>query len=145
MTGPSLFWRSRAEGLFKHRSRKHDVYGRAKMLRKVMRARRLRSDFFDSRLFSDPCWELLLELYNASASKRRLSMGALCKAANVAAATAMRRLNQLISLDLVRRVKDPNLSRRIVIIELTERGVGAMEAYLDRLAGFSGHCLAGRR
>jgi hypothetical protein len=57
-------------------------------IRAVIRARRLRNQFFADELFADPAWDMLLDLFAAGLEKRRVSVSSLCIAAAVPPTTA---------------------------------------------------------
>ena len=97
--------------------------------------RRLRSQYLPSDLFSDPCWEMLLDLYDASLSNAEVTVTSLSAASGVPATTALRRIDELQRHDLIARIEDKDDKRR-TIIRLTEAGLKAVErffeAYLER-------------
>ena len=95
-------------------------------VRLILRARREREAIFGDQLFADPAWDILLEAYASSLSEQRLSIGALCEAAAVPSTTALRWLTKLEQDGWLRRRADP-LDARRWWVELTERGVSAME------------------
>ncbi len=59
-------------------------------VRRTIRARRLRDQFFGTALFEDPGWDMLLDLYAAELERGRVSVSSLCIAAAVAPTTALR-------------------------------------------------------
>src|SRR5690242_2157665 len=62
----------------------------------VIRARRMRTFFLSSDLFAEPAWDMLLELFHAELSHRRVAVKHLCAAAAVPATTALRWLTTLV-------------------------------------------------
>lgn len=103
---------------------------RAQSIRAVLQQRRRRSDFFDTRLFSDPAWDILLALYSAQLDQRRVSIAALCRRGGIAGTTALRWLALFETQELTTRRPDP-LDGRRVYLELSVKGVAAMDAYFD--------------
>jgi DNA-binding MarR family transcriptional regulator len=95
------------------------------------RRRGLRRKLFDPNLFGEPAWEILLALYVADDVERRLSIAQLTAVTHVPLTTALRWLAHLEDHDLVSRTIAPD-DQRIVLIELTETGRRAMNAYLSR-------------
>lgn len=97
--------------------------------------RRLRNQYLPSDLFSDPCWEMLLDLYDAALANAEVTVTSLSAASGVPATTALRRIDELQRHDLITRVEHKDDKRR-TIIRLTEAGVKAVsrffEAYLER-------------
>jgi DNA-binding MarR family transcriptional regulator len=91
--------------------------------------RRRRADFLSADLFAEPGWEMLLALYEANCAGHRMTSTNLCSASNAPPTTALRWLDNLAELGLVRRRKNP-LDGRIVFIELEPNARTAIEAYL---------------
>lgn len=61
----------------------------AEALRVMIRARRLRANFFPADLFADPAWDMLLDLLQAELVQHRVPVSSLCLAAAVPATTAL--------------------------------------------------------
>jgi predicted transcriptional regulator len=97
-------------------------------LQKIIDARRLRAKFFDSNLFADPAWDILLDLYRAHLAQQRICVTSVCFGAGVPVSTALRWLNALEERNLAKRSQDPLDGRRF-FVELTEQGVSAMSGY----------------
>ncbi len=53
----------------------------ARDVREVIRARRLRDQFFERGLFEDPAWDMLLDLFAAELEQTQVSVSSLCIAA----------------------------------------------------------------
>ena len=103
----------------------------------LMRARRRRARHFNSDLFADPAWDMLLKLYAAELGQRRVSITKLGLASGVPATTALRWLTTLQKEGLIQRQSDPLDGRRIYV-SLTDAGSRAMTAYFQDLpAGLS--------
>ncbi len=99
---------------------------------KIFEARRVRSQFFDRELFSEPAWDMLLALYCMSTSGKRLTVSGLGHAAGYAVATAMRWQDRLIEAGMI--VREPSaVDGRIIYVELSASGVKAIDNYLSRL------------
>lgn len=99
------------------------------LVRAMIRARRLRDQFFRSEIFADPAWDMLLDLFAARLEKRRVAVSSLCIAAAVPPTTALRWIKSLCDQGLFLRHADVEDGRR-VFIELSEDAAAAMEAYL---------------
>jgi DNA-binding response OmpR family regulator len=104
--------------------------GRKRALGNLKTIRRLRSQYLPSDLFSDPCWEMLLDLYDASLSRAEVTVTSLSAASGVPATTALRRIDQLQGHDLIVRIEDRDDKRR-TIIRLTEAGLKAVEKFFE--------------
>jgi hypothetical protein len=101
----------------------------AGLVRTMIRARRLRDQFFHSEIFADPAWDMLLDLFAARLEKRRVAVSSLCIAAAVPSTTALRWIKSLSDQGLFVRIADPEDGRR-VFIELSDGAAAAMENYL---------------
>ena len=103
----------------------------AQRIRTRLRQRRLRTEVFGDALFSDPSWEMLLDLYASTLEGRRVSISSLCIAADVPHATAWRRLSALIDRGILTRTDDPD-DRRRSFVSFTETGRVRIETYFSR-------------
>lgn len=93
-------------------------------------ARAARSRFFKASLFSDPAWDILLELFAAEQEGRRVSISAAGLTAGIPLTTALRWINALEREDLVERAADPTDARR-TFLKLTENGRRSMTLYFQ--------------
>lgn len=98
------------------------------VIRKVIRARRLRARFFSEELFADPAWDMLLDLLQAEIAHLRVPVSSLCIAAAVPATTALRWLKTLVKEGLFLRRADPHDGRR-VFVELAPKTSEALRRY----------------
>ena len=108
------------------------------MVRQVIRARRLRSRFFDEDLFADPAWDMLLDLLQAEIAQLRVPVSSLCIAAAVPATTALRWLKTMTDQGMFLRRADPHDGRRI-FVELSPEASGAMRRYFAEVGLDCGH------
>lgn len=95
----------------------------------IYRFRRKRDDFFRDSLFSDPGWDILLELYRLRLEGRRASVKSVCIASGVPPTTALRWINILISKGLLERTNDLR-DHRVRWIALSDEGYGTMREFL---------------
>ncbi|WP_265530215.1 MarR family winged helix-turn-helix transcriptional regulator [Sphingomicrobium marinum] len=100
----------------------------ADQVRREIQARRRRYDHFDHTLFSDPAWDMLLELTEADLKRQEVPVSALCMAANVPPTTALRWIRTMCERDIFRRRPDAQDGRR-VFIELEPDARAAMHCY----------------
>ncbi|WP_106639923.1 winged helix DNA-binding protein [Allosphingosinicella vermicomposti] len=110
----------------------------AQQVRNIIRARRLRDQYFGADLFADPAWDMLLDLMAARLEQQRVAVSSLCIAASVPATTALRWIKALTEQGLFVRSADPQDGRR-VYIELSETAAAALAAYLraaQRISSF---------
>lgn len=106
---------------------------RPNYLRALVAARADRDAIFQSGLFSDPAWDMLLDLAVAEASGRPISVTSLCIASGAPTTTALRRIEDMKEAGLLDRIPDPQ-DRRRVLVHLTEEGRKRMEAFVQRHA-----------
>ena len=107
-------------------------YEKLMAVRRALQARRQRGQYFNCGLFSDPAWDILLELYAAATSQRRLAVTRICERTRTAMTTALRWIGALEQEGLVRREPNP-LDGRQVFIVLTNKAIHTMDTYLDDL------------
>ncbi len=100
----------------------------ARDVRRLIRLRRVRDQFFDAELFADPAWDMILDLYAARLEHGRVAVSSLCIAAAVPATTALRWIKALTTAGLFERRQDPHDGRRI-FVALSDNGTAAMHAY----------------
>ena len=99
----------------------------------VIRARRLRAQFFPEQLFADPAWDMMLDLFHAELTQQRVTVSNLCAAAPVPPTTALRWLSNLVDREFFVRRADPTDGRR-VFIELAPKVSVAMKQYFAEQA-----------
>ena len=95
----------------------------------IFRARRRRSKRFDASLFSEPAWDMLLELFVASIRERPISASGLCRAADVCETTGQRWIKLLEAHGLVRppSVSEDEDFRQV---EISDSGFETMRQYV---------------
>ena len=103
-------------------------------IRRTIRARRLRDQFFGPALFEDPGWDMLLDLYAAELEQARVSVSSLCIAAAVAPTTALRWIARMTDTGLFERRPDMHDRRRAFMV-LSERASEAMRGYILATTG----------
>jgi len=97
-------------------------------VRNIMQARLARNSCFPGDLFSDPAWDMLLDLYAAELGQFRVSVTGLCIASNAPTSTALRWINTLEQQKLIERHPDPLDGRRF-FMSLTRDAVQRLERY----------------
>ena len=98
--------------------------------RAEMRARIHRGLFFKESLFSDPAWDILLDLFIATTDGGRRTVSTVGLAGNVPQTTALRWVSALEAEGLIVREPDP-LDGRRVFLDLSEAGFAAMTRYFQ--------------
>lgn len=101
-------------------------------IRRAIRARRLRNQFFGDALFEDPAWDMLLDLYAAELEHAQVSVSSLCIAAMVAPTTALRWIAKMTEAGLFVRQPDPQ-DRRRAFMALSPRASEAMRSYVTAI------------
>ena len=99
-------------------------------IRQLIRARRLRDQFFGTGLFEDPAWDMLLDLFAADLERARVSVSSLCIAAAVAPTTALRWIGRMTDAGLLERQPDP-FDRRRAFMALSPRARTGMTGYVE--------------
>ena len=103
-----------------------------RLVRRIIRQRQLRTKFFDTELFADPAWDILLDLTAARAEHMRVSVTSLCIASGVPPTTALRWIRQMTEAGLLERVDDES-DRRRAFIALSDGAADAMAHYFAEL------------
>lgn len=106
---------------------------RCAMFLRMLRVRAARRHFFESMLFSDPCWDMLLDLMAARVTGKQVSVTSVCLAADIPPTTGLRRIEDLVKAGFVRRTPDPIDGRR-TFVELTEQAVSQLNDYFAWIA-----------
>ncbi|NNC72634.1 MAG: winged helix DNA-binding protein [Sphingomonadaceae bacterium] len=99
-------------------------------LREELSERHRRREIFDRHKLSGPIWDIVLNLANAAAEDKPLSVSSLCMLANCPQTTALRHIYDLERDGLLVRVRDPNDGRRR-FAHLSAEGLKLMRRYLD--------------
>jgi DNA-binding MarR family transcriptional regulator len=85
-------------------------------------------------MFSDPAWDVLLELYAFELSQQRITLTQLGVMSHVPATTVSRWITALEGEGLVERKID-HLDSRRVYVALTRKGTFAMDGYFRAGSG----------
>ncbi|MDB5692808.1 MAG: MarR family transcriptional regulator [Alphaproteobacteria bacterium] len=83
--------------------------------RKLLRMRRLRESMLGGQFFSDPAWDILLDLYVRTSSGGTVSASGLGLSSMVPSTTALRWISAMVDAGLLVRDPDPNDGRRALI------------------------------
>jgi hypothetical protein len=103
-----------------------------RLVRRIIRQRQLRAQFFGGDLFADPAWDMLLDLTAARAEHARVSVTSLCIASGVPPTTALRWIGQMTEAGLLERVEDES-DRRRAFLDLSDKSAEAMARYFHEL------------
>ncbi len=97
-------------------------------VRGLIKARRLRDQYFDSELFADPAWDMLLDLMAARLEGTKVAVSSLCIAASVPPTTALRWIKTMTEEQIFLRKADEQDGRRI-FIELSDEATAGMVGF----------------
>ncbi|MFO1087120.1 MAG: response regulator [Reyranellaceae bacterium] len=103
---------------------------RRQALNDLRAIRRVRGQHFAAELFSDPNWEMLLDLYAGAIEHQDVTVTSLGAASGVPLTTALRRMETLQSHGLIQRLEDKG-DRRRTIVKLTDDGLNAVERFFE--------------
>lgn len=101
------------------------------LARKIYDLRHKRDQFFHNGLFSDPAWDIILDLYISEADQKEISITSACIAAGVPASTGLRWITILIQNGHVERYEDSTDARRS-FLRLTPSARDSLEALLSQ-------------
>lgn len=96
----------------------------------IYRSRQNRQNYFEPSLFTEPAWDMLLDLFIAKVRGARVSTTSLCLAAGTPQATGIRWIGILDEQALVRRLRAPD-DARLSLVEITPKGFQLMRRCLS--------------
>lgn len=105
---------------------------RMKLIKDLQKQRTLRSDLIECDAFSDPAWDIFLDLSAAHYANQQVSVSSACAATDAPFSTALRYVNRIVEANLAIRYDDPNDKRRN-LIALSELGQQRIQAYLTQV------------
>lgn len=109
------------------------VTARSNTLRKLRAVRRIRARVMSADLFADPCWDMMLDLYDAYRRDASLTTTVLAEEAHIPLTTAIRRLDTLAEHGLIARRQDGS-DRRRTLVELSEVGIEALDKFFEQFS-----------
>lgn len=99
-------------------------------VRSIIRNRKKRAQFLDPTLFTDPAWDILLDLTSAALEGKPVPASSASAASQAPLSTALRYIRQLVDSGLVRSWRDTEDKRR-TLLELEPETFRAMQDYLS--------------
>lgn len=117
-------------------SSEQPVLSRKALLAKAEAAykeRRRREKLLGKKLFGEPAWDMLLDLYTNSLKGRNVSTTSLCGASMVPNTTALRWIKLLEDAGLVEKTAS-TADARVQYLALSKRGYGTMTAFFTEQA-----------
>jgi DNA-binding MarR family transcriptional regulator len=109
-----------------------DASSHSRLVEDILRFRKQRNKAFGGDLFGEPAWDILLELYTARRTDRRLSVSGACYASGVPLTTALRWISRLQRDGWITRIDDPHDKRRCWL-DLSEEAETKMRDLLSRM------------
>lgn len=109
-----------------------DREARAEFAKRLHDQRRRREQFLPPELFGEPAWDILLILYWARHSQRRLSVTAVCASSGAPSTTALRHIEHLLRTGQIAKQRHPT-DRRISWLSLSDETDSKIGQYLDRI------------
>ena len=100
---------------------------------RLVEVRRRRERVFGTRLFGDPAWEILLDLFIQRLDGRTTTITSACIGSGAPQTTALRYLTSLIERGIVVRRASSN-DRRVQYVDLSPAAFERMVGILDRAA-----------
>jgi DNA-binding MarR family transcriptional regulator len=113
--------------IFKHLEQDSDLWLLA--AKEMYKDRLARRRYFSAKLFGEPAWDILLDLYVAEKEDRAVSVTSACLAAQVPQTTAIRWIRMLEQEGFVLRDQDQHDGRRR-ILRISEKGYAQMTAFI---------------
>jgi DNA-binding MarR family transcriptional regulator len=92
--------------------------------------RRKRNRYFSSKIFSEPAWDILLDLFIQNARNRPVSVTSACIAGEIPTTTGLRWIKILETEGLVER-EGSDTDARITWLRLTPKAVELMKQFID--------------
>jgi DNA-binding MarR family transcriptional regulator len=128
----SLIGSSRDEEIVKmdhgpRRSRFVDV------ARNQYRGRRVRERYFDKKIFGEPAWDMLLELYASEINEEKISTSNLILSSSSPSSTALRWIKHLEDHGMVVKKSSP-IDGRVQYQRITATGFESMTKYFESIS-----------
>lgn len=98
----------------------------------LLMARRLREEVLGANLFSDPAWDILLDVYAGEARGVKIQISSLAPMSGIPSSTARRWADRLVRLGLLERERDEK-DRRQTYVRLSRYGHTRIRLFIKRL------------
>lgn len=106
--------------------------------RRVLRRRKYRREMFGPvKLFNEPAWDILIDIFIHESEGKQIPISALCHASYAPPSTALRRVNDLCDDGHVVRIDDPEDGRRH-FVALTPATAELLVSYFGSVDGWEG-------
>ena len=108
-----------------------DFYLNAFVIR-YMENRNLRNKMISQELFSDPCWDILMDVFSARLNEKNISVSAVATAGNMSHTTGLRYIDTLEKIGYIYRERDDWDGRRI-FVKISDETFTMMKEYFFRV------------
>jgi DNA-binding MarR family transcriptional regulator len=109
---------------------------RTQAAEKIYRNRRMRDSLFTTNfgvsLFSDPAWDILLDIYINTNKNIGISVSNACLSSSAPNTTALRYITDMVNRGVIERTAHPN-DRRVFLINLSAKAVKIMDIIIDQI------------
>ncbi len=99
---------------------------------RYMENRNLRNKMISQDLFSDPCWDILMDVFSARLNDKNISVSAVATAGNMPHTTGLRYIDTLEKIGYIYRERDDWDGRRI-FVKMTDDTFRMMKEYFLRV------------
>jgi DNA-binding MarR family transcriptional regulator len=106
------------------------------MLDKYFENKRLRYIIVSQDLFSDPYWDILVELFHARLRCKNITVSAIATAGNMPQTTGLRYIESLLAMEYIYREKD-DWDGRKVFVRISDKAFLLMKEYYVRILKMS--------
>ena len=104
-----------------------------KFIRHLQRMRALRSSYFPGAAFSDPAWDVLLEVGACHFERRRVAMSDVAFVTGIPSTTCLRWISTLVQKNILAREDDP-IDRRRAFLSLTSHSEKKLSDYIGAVS-----------
>jgi predicted transcriptional regulator len=99
---------------------------------RYMENRNLRNKMISQDLFSDPCWDILMDVFSARLNDKNISVSAVATAGNMPHTTGLRYIDTLEKIGYIYRERDDWDGRRI-FVKMSDDTFRMMKEYFLRV------------
>lgn len=101
-------------------------------VQRYMENRNLRNKMIHKDLFSDPCWDILIDVFSARLNEKNISVSAVATAGNMPHTTGLRYIDTLEKIGYIYRERDDWDGRRI-FVKISDQTYLMMKEYFFRV------------
>ncbi|MDM7957530.1 MarR family winged helix-turn-helix transcriptional regulator [Blastomonas sp.] len=109
-----------------------DWQERAEVASRYLKLRAKRSAIAEAHLWSDPAWDILLELFVGHVKGKNITVTSACLAARRPSTTSLRYIDRMLQEGLLQRERDP-IDNRKINLRITDQAFRAVSDWVDAL------------